>query len=59
MVIMVTLGVTLAFIVMTHFAVTIGRAQTMMESPGITLLALGVVVLTLAVSRGLHKPLER
>jgi hypothetical protein len=58
-VVMITLGVTLAFVVMTHFAVTIGRAQTMMESPGISFLALGVVVLTLTVSRGLTGPLRR
>jgi hypothetical protein len=53
-VVMITLGVTLAFVVMTHFAVTIGRVQTMIEAPELTFLALGVVVLTLAVSRGLR-----
>ncbi len=46
-VVMVTLGVTLGFMAMAHFAVTIGRAQTMMETPGLALIALAIVVLAL------------
>lgn len=58
-VVMITLGVTLAFVVMTHFAVTIDRAQTMIEAPELAFLALGIVVLTLAVLRGLREPSRR
>lgn len=46
-VVMITLGVTLGFMAMAHFAVTIGRAQTMMETPGLARVALAIVVLTL------------
>ncbi|MEZ0313335.1 MAG: hypothetical protein ACAI38_16305 [Myxococcota bacterium] len=50
-IVMMTLGVTLGFMAMAHFAVTIGRAQTMMETPGLALLALAIVVLTLLCLR--------
>ena len=46
-IVMMTLGVTLGFMAMAHFAVTIGRAQTMMEAPGLALLALAIVIFTL------------
>jgi hypothetical protein len=46
LVLMATLGVTLGFLAMAHFAVTIGRAQTMIDTPGLALVALGLVVLS-------------
>ncbi len=50
-IVMMTLGVTLGSMAMAHFAVTIGRAQTMMETPGLAVLALAIVVLTLLYLR--------
>lgn len=59
LVVMVTLGVTLGFLAMTHFAVTIGRAQTMIEVPGLAALALAVVAIVVVCVRALPGPFRR
>lgn len=59
LIIMITLGVTLGYLAMTHFAVTIGRAQTMMESPGLAGLALLVVAILVAVTAQRRTPVTR
>jgi hypothetical protein len=50
-IVIMTLGVTLGFMAMAHFAVTIGRAQAMMETPAVALFSLAIVVLTLLCLR--------
>lgn len=57
--VMVSLGVTLGYLAMTHFAVTIGRAETMMESPGLAGLALVFVTILVVVTARRHQAVTR
>lgn len=57
--IMVSFGVTLGYLAMTHFAVTIGRAETMIQSPGLAALAFGIVAILVLVTARRHTTVTR
>ena len=59
LIIMVSLGVTLGYLAMTHFAVTIGRAETMIQTPTLTGLALVFVTILLGLTARRLRPVTR